>query len=56
MYVTDGVYDRRVVLQTKTEIVVTQGDQDGGKIGAMVREIGASTLVAGLHEQSFLYR
>ncbi|KAH0659266.1 hypothetical protein KY289_028014 [Solanum tuberosum] len=41
---------------TKTEIVVTQGDQDGGKIGAMVREIGASTLVAGLHEQSFLYR
>ncbi|TMW88396.1 hypothetical protein EJD97_018611 [Solanum chilense] len=41
---------------TKTEIVVTQGDQDGGKIGAMVREIGASTLVAGLHDHSFLYR
>ncbi|XP_059299817.1 uncharacterized protein LOC132052342 [Lycium ferocissimum] len=39
----------------KTEIVVTQGDQDGGKIAAMVREIGASTLVAGLHDQSFLY-
>nr|XP_009803117.1 PREDICTED: uncharacterized protein LOC104248543 isoform X3 [Nicotiana sylvestris] len=45
-----------VMLQTKTEIVVTQGDQDGGKIAEMVREIGASTLVAGLHDQSFLYR
>ncbi|CAN4100340.1 unnamed protein product [Withania somnifera] len=43
-------------LNTKTEIVVTHGDQDGGKIGAMVREIGASTLVAGLHDHSFLYR
>ncbi|CAN4098255.1 unnamed protein product [Withania somnifera] len=43
-------------LNTKTEIVVTQGDQDGGKIGAMVREIGATTLVAGLHDHSFLYR
>ncbi|KAK4374627.1 hypothetical protein RND71_005304 [Anisodus tanguticus] len=41
---------------TKTEIVVTQGDQDGGKIAAMVTEIGASTLVAGLHDHSFLYR
>ncbi|KAK4370935.1 hypothetical protein RND71_010410 [Anisodus tanguticus] len=40
---------------TKTEIVVTQGDQDGGKITSMVREIGASTLVAGLHDHSFLY-
>ncbi|XP_016487219.1 uncharacterized protein LOC107807377 isoform X1 [Nicotiana tabacum] len=44
------------ILNTKTEIVVTQGDQDGGKIAEMVREIGASTLVAGLHDQSFLYR
>ncbi|KAM3232629.1 hypothetical protein P3L10_017988 [Capsicum annuum] len=43
-------------INTKTEIVVTQGDQDGGKIGAMVREIGATTLVAGLHDHSFLYR
>ncbi|XP_019248209.1 PREDICTED: uncharacterized protein LOC109227482 isoform X4 [Nicotiana attenuata] len=45
-----------VVLQTKTEIVVTQGDQDGGKIADVVREIGVSTVVAGLHDQSFLYR
>ncbi|XP_075101222.1 uncharacterized protein LOC107791380 [Nicotiana tabacum] len=45
-----------VMLQTKTEIVVAQGDQDGEKIAEMVREIGVSTLVAGLHDQSFLYR
>lgn len=44
------------MLQTKTEIVVAQGDQDGEKIAEMVREIGVSTLVAGLHDQSFLYR
>ncbi|XP_033513558.1 uncharacterized protein [Nicotiana tomentosiformis] len=42
--------------KTKTEIVVAQGDQDGEKIAEMVREIGVSTLVAGLHDQSFLYR
>ncbi|XP_019248207.1 PREDICTED: uncharacterized protein LOC109227482 isoform X2 [Nicotiana attenuata] len=42
-------------LNTKTEIVVTQGDQDGGKIADVVREIGVSTVVAGLHDQSFLY-
>ncbi|CAN4088887.1 unnamed protein product [Withania somnifera] len=41
---------------TKTEIVVTEGDQDGGKIAAMVREIGASTLVVGLHDHSFIYK
>lgn len=41
---------------TKTEIVVTEGDQEGGRIATMVREIGASTLVVGLHDQSFLYK
>jgi len=45
-----------VVLQTKVEIVVTEGDEEGRKISAMVREIGASVLVVGLHEQSFLYK
>ncbi|CAI9754590.1 unnamed protein product [Fraxinus pennsylvanica] len=43
-------------LNTKTEIVVTEGDRDGRRIAAMVREIGASTLVVGLHDRSFLYR
>ncbi|XP_015068510.1 uncharacterized protein LOC107013040 [Solanum pennellii] len=41
---------------TKTEIVVTEGDQDGRKIAEMVRQIGASTLVVGLHDHSFIYR
>ncbi|PHT88727.1 hypothetical protein T459_10833 [Capsicum annuum] len=44
------------LLQTKTEIVVTEGDQDGGKIADMVRQIGASTLVVGLHDHSFIYK
>ncbi|XP_073144925.1 uncharacterized protein [Henckelia pumila] len=41
---------------TKTEIVVTEGDGEGGRIGAIVREIGASTLVLGLHDHSFFYK
>ncbi|KAJ4713325.1 Adenine nucleotide alpha hydrolases-like superfamily protein [Melia azedarach] len=41
---------------TNVEIVVTEGDQEGVKIAALVREIGASTLVVGLHDQSFLYK
>ncbi|KAL2481997.1 Adenine nucleotide alpha hydrolase-like superfamily protein [Forsythia ovata] len=41
---------------TKTEIVVTEGDREGRRIASMVREIGASTLVVGLHDRSFLYR
>ncbi|KAF5468968.1 hypothetical protein F2P56_013075 [Juglans regia] len=45
-----------VVSQTNIEIVVTEGDQEGAKISAMVREIGASALVVGLHDQSFLYK
>ncbi|KAK3024132.1 hypothetical protein RJ639_044387, partial [Escallonia herrerae] len=41
---------------TRTEIVVTEDDQEGERIVAMVREIGASSLVVGLHDQSFLYK
>ncbi|KAK6921102.1 UspA [Dillenia turbinata] len=40
----------------KVDIVVTEGDPDGKKIASMVREIGASTLVVGLHDRSFLYK
>ncbi|KAK6249600.1 hypothetical protein SCA6_003605 [Theobroma cacao] len=46
----------RIVLQTNIEIIVTEGDQEGRKILAIVREIGASVLVVGLHDQSFLYK
>lgn len=42
--------------QANIEIIVTEGDQEGGKIASMVREIGASTLVLGLHDRSFLYK
>ncbi|KAF4386353.1 hypothetical protein CsatB_017310 [Cannabis sativa] len=41
---------------TKVEIIVTEGDQEGRKISAMVREIGASAIVLGLHDHSFLYK
>ncbi|KAL1337919.1 hypothetical protein HN51_032601 [Arachis hypogaea] len=41
---------------TKVEIIVTEGDQEGTKIAATVRELGASVLVVGLHDHSFLYR
>lgn len=41
---------------SKTEIVVTGADQEGGKIADLINQIGASTLVLGLHDQSFLYR
>ncbi|XP_031092676.1 uncharacterized protein LOC115997284 [Ipomoea triloba] len=43
-------------INTRTEIVVREGDLEGGTIAATVREIGASTLVAGLHDHSFLYK
>lgn len=43
------------LLQTKVEIVVTEENKEGMKIVAAVREIGASMLVVGLHDQSFLY-
>ncbi|KAF8389812.1 hypothetical protein HHK36_024331 [Tetracentron sinense] len=42
--------------EAKVEIIVTEGDQEGRTIVSMVREIGASTLVLGLHDQSFLYK
>ncbi|XVF53966.1 hypothetical protein PTKIN_Ptkin05aG0143000 [Pterospermum kingtungense] len=41
---------------TNIEMIVTEGDQEGRKIVAMVREIGASVLVVGLHDHSFLYK
>ncbi|KAJ0105341.1 hypothetical protein Patl1_19040 [Pistacia atlantica] len=41
---------------TNVEIVVAEGDENGSRIASMVREIGASTLVVGLHDQSFLYK
>ncbi|XVE64091.1 hypothetical protein DITRI_Ditri07aG0073300 [Diplodiscus trichospermus] len=41
---------------TNIEMIVTEGDQEGRKIVAMMREIGASVLVVGLHNQSFLYK
>lgn len=47
------------MLQTKVEIIVTEGgggDEEGRKIATVVREIGASVLVVGLHDRSFLYK
>lgn len=41
---------------TKIDMVVTEGDEEGGRITDLVKQIGASTLVVGLHDQSFLYR
>ncbi|KAG2314253.1 hypothetical protein Bca4012_064922 [Brassica carinata] len=41
---------------TNTEIIVREGDEDGRTIAEVVKEIGASTLLVGLHENSFLYR
>ncbi|XP_017420358.1 uncharacterized protein LOC108330366 isoform X4 [Vigna angularis] len=48
-------YNLRIVLQTKVEIVVTEDNREGMKIVATVRELGASMLVVGLHDHSFLY-
>ncbi|XP_010265301.1 PREDICTED: uncharacterized protein LOC104603066 isoform X1 [Nelumbo nucifera] len=44
------------VLDAKVEIVVREGDLEGRTIVSTVREIGASALVVGLHDQSFLYK
>ncbi|VVB00818.1 unnamed protein product [Arabis nemorensis] len=41
---------------TNTEIIVREGDEDGRTIAEVVKEIGASTLLVGLHQNSFLYR
>ncbi|KAG2396925.1 uncharacterized protein HKW66_Vig0232010 [Vigna angularis] len=46
----------RIVLQTKVAIIVTKENREGMKILATVRELGASMLVVGLHDHSFLYR
>ncbi|KAF8407872.1 hypothetical protein HHK36_007010 [Tetracentron sinense] len=40
----------------KVEIIVTEGDREGRTIVSVVKEIGASVLVVGLHDQSFLYK
>ncbi|XP_010262586.1 PREDICTED: uncharacterized protein LOC104601074 isoform X3 [Nelumbo nucifera] len=44
------------VLDAKVEIVVREGDLEGRTIVSTVREVGASALVVGLHDQSFLYK
>ncbi|CAM8924129.1 unnamed protein product [Rhodiola kirilowii] len=41
---------------TKVDIVVREGDEEGSTISEFVKEIGAFALVAGLHDRSFLYR
>ncbi|CAM8918697.1 unnamed protein product [Rhodiola kirilowii] len=41
---------------TMVDMVVRDGDQEGRTIAALVREIGTSVLVIGLHHHSFLYR
>eukprot|EP00262_Sarcandra_glabra_P010742 TRINITY_DN2614_c0_g1_i1.p1 TRINITY_DN2614_c0_g1~~TRINITY_DN2614_c0_g1_i1.p1 ORF type:complete len:127 (+),score=23.92 TRINITY_DN2614_c0_g1_i1:93-473(+) len=43
------------VPEAKVEIVVMEGDQ-GATIVSLVRDIGASMLVVGLHDHSFLYK
>ncbi|KAI4344039.1 hypothetical protein L6164_011316 [Bauhinia variegata] len=53
---TSATISTMIVLQTKVEIIVTEGDDEGAKISSMIREIGASMLVVGLHDHSFLYK
>jgi hypothetical protein len=43
------------LLQAKVEIVVTEGEL-GETVVATVNQLGATTLVVGLHDKSFLYR
>jgi hypothetical protein len=43
------------MLQAKVEIVVTEGEL-GETVVATVNQLGATTLVVGLHDKSFLYR
>lgn len=47
--------DPEDALQAKVEIVVTEGEL-GETVVATVNQLGASTLVVGLHDKSFLYR
>jgi hypothetical protein len=42
-------------MQAKVEIVVTEGEL-GDAVAATVDKLGATTLVVGLHDRSFLYR
>ncbi|XP_062191654.1 uncharacterized protein LOC133895383 isoform X1 [Phragmites australis] len=42
-------------MQAKVEIVVTEGEL-GETVVATVNQLGATTLVVGLHDKSFLYR
>lgn len=41
--------------QAKVEIIVMEGDK-GAAVVSFVSKIGASTLIVGLHDQSFLYK
>lgn len=43
------------ILQAKIEITVVEGDQ-AASVVSLVERIGASTLIIGLHDQSFVYR
>ncbi|OAY82678.1 uncharacterized protein LOC109718054 [Ananas comosus] len=43
------------IAEAKVEIIVTEGDETATVV-SIVNRIGATTLVAGLHDQSFLYR
>ncbi|KAF3328995.1 Universal stress protein family [Carex littledalei] len=43
------------IAEAKVEIVVTEGEQ-GDSVISTVNKIGATTLVLGLHDASFLYR
>ncbi|KAJ3694352.1 hypothetical protein LUZ60_009832 [Juncus effusus] len=43
------------IAEAKVEIVVTEGEE-GESVISTVNKIGATTLVLGLHERSFLYR
>ncbi|PKU64372.1 hypothetical protein MA16_Dca005295 [Dendrobium catenatum] len=43
------------IAEAKVEIIVMEGDK-GAAVVSFVSKIGASTLIVGLHDQSFLYK
>ncbi|KAG0480732.1 hypothetical protein HPP92_011287 [Vanilla planifolia] len=43
------------IAEAKVEILVMEGDQ-GTEVVSLVRKIAATTLIAGLHDRSFLYK
>lgn len=49
------MHDRSMLVQAKVEIVVTEGEL-GETVVATVNQLGATTLVVGLHDKSFLFR